>query len=247
MKKHILKPVHKQLFMNIYDITPTEPLWEVIDDKLEPKETWFKEDLIDSIRKEGFRYQLNVDPNGYIRNGNARYWVARMLLETEHDERFRFLPIQRHFATGFYHLPFKLEFAKDIVESSTKEEIQQMYDETMNKLTREMFSDFQKFKQLTIPSQTEFKEYTQNEGDPIFLTTHYERTTGDYVSFYTPHPDRPEEMMFICILEGHRSFAEAQKDERLKDHFDQVISKQPETFADFTHQQELLLAKREKK
>ena len=241
-----MKPVHKQLFMNIYDITPTEPLWEVIDDKQEPKETWFKEDLINSIRDEGFRYQLNVDPNGYIRNGNARYWIARMLLEKEHDERFRFLPIQRHFATGLYHLPFKLQFAKDIVESSTKEEIQQLYDKTMTDLTLEMFSNFQKTKQLTIPSQTEFKDYTQKDGDPIFLTTHYERTTGDYVSFYTPHPDRPEEMIFMCILEGHRSFDEARKDERLKDHFDKIVSEQPEVFANFAQKQAEMLAARDK-
>ena len=232
--------------MDIYDIIPTEPLWEVIDDKLPPAETWFKDELIDSIRKEGFRYSLNVDPNGLIRNGNARYWVARHLLEEENDQRFRYLPVQQNFVSGYYHVPFKLEFTKELIDKMTKEEKEKMYYETMSELTLNMFKEFQHTKQLLIPSKTEFEEYEQAEDDPIFLKTHYERTTGDYVSFYAPHPDRKEEMFFICILEGHRTFEQGASDPKLKEHFDKVIDNQPTINADFRKRQKELLDKRAK-
>ena len=111
------KEMDKQLFMNIYDMTPNEPLWEVIEDKIPPAETWDQQDLIDSIREEGFRHQINVDPDGCIRNGNARYWVARYLLEEENDERFRYLPVQRNYATGFYLDEFKLAMAPALYET----------------------------------------------------------------------------------------------------------------------------------
>lgn len=242
-----IKPKLKQLFMDIYDITPTEPLWEVIDDKLDPPETWFQDDLINSIREEGFRYSLNVDPNGLIRNGNARYWVARKLLEEENDERFRYLPVQQNFASGMYHVPFKLEFGKDFIETLSKEEKEKLYYDTMSKLTLNMFKDFQHTKQAVFPSKTEFIEYTQHDDDPIFLTTHYERTTGDYVSFYAPHPDRKEEMFFIIILEGHRTFEQATKDPRIKEHMEKVVANQPQVAKNFVKSQKLHLENRRNK
>jgi hypothetical protein len=231
--------------MDIYDIIPTEPLWEVIDDKLDPPETWYQDDLINSIREEGFRYSLNVDPNGLIRNGNARYWVARKLLEEENDQRFRYLPVQQNFVSGYYHVPFKLEFSKELVAAMTTEEKEKMYYDTMSDLTLKMFKEFQETKQLLIPSKTEFEEYEQAPDDPIFLTTHYDRTTGDYVSFYAPHPERQEEMFFICILEGHRTFDQGAKDPKLKEHFDKVIRDKPAVRADFLRRQREHLAKRE--
>jgi hypothetical protein len=237
---------NKQLFMNIYDIIPTEPWWDVIEDKHDPPETWYKEDLLNDIRENGFSYQLNVDPNGTIRNGNGRYWAARQLLEDEHDERFRYLPVQRNFATGLYHHPFKIEIADDIKKSAPADVIQKIYDESIQQLTLKMFTDFQMLKDKSLPVATQFEEYPIDPEDPVFLKTHWEHMTGDYVSLYCPHPQREHEMVFVLILEGHRSFQEAKDDIQLTEIMEKIEEERPGAIKEFHEKQSLLVRMKKK-
>ena len=109
----------RQLFMNIYDIKPTETFWEEVDDRnlyTEDARVWTKKEILDSIRRDGLKYQLNVDPQGNIKNGNVRYWACRYLLEIEQDERFRYLPVQRNYAAAQFHKFIDLTNTKGLAQ-----------------------------------------------------------------------------------------------------------------------------------
>jgi hypothetical protein len=65
----------RQLYMHINDIKPTETFWDEVDDRplyTEDARLWTKQEILDSIRRDGLKYQLNVDPQGNIKNGNIR-------------------------------------------------------------------------------------------------------------------------------------------------------------------------------
>ena len=214
------KPV--QLFMNIYDIKPHEPLWEFVQDKHDPPEDWDKEDLIKDIRKHGFKYQLNVDPDGNIRNGNARYWVARYLLEEEGDERFRYLPVQRNYAAGMYYQTFIGKIEKELLKPlqgeskrQTAKRIHQIGQELIDTVTLQIFKDFMNTKDPIIPCATEFEDYELDPDNPIFLKRHWEQSSGEYTSFVQRHP-KEDKLIFALILEGHRTFQELLEDERMR-------------------------------
>jgi hypothetical protein len=192
--------------MNIYDIKPTEPLWEVIEDNQEPKEIWFADDLKDSIRKEGFKYALNVSADGNIRNGNARYWCARQLLEEEEDQRFLYLPVEKGYAAGIYMKQFQIEMDKLPKEERTTETMNKIIDE----VTLEIFKHYMNIKSEVIPSETEFKDYEIDPDDPIFLKRHWEQSVGEYVSFVEKHP-KQDKYMFFLLFERTKSYEEALK------------------------------------
>lgn len=212
-----------QLFMNIYDIKPGEALWERIQDKHDPPEDWDKVDLINDIREHGMKYQLNIDPDGNIRNGNARYWVARMLLEEEGDERFRYLPVQRSFAAGMYNHMFKAEITNDLLQpapgetqAETNKRNREMCEKVIDQLTVGMFKDFMNTKDPIIPCADTFEDYEIDPENEVFLKRHWDQSSGEYTSFVIQHP-KEEKYVFALILEGHRSYEELLQDERLKD------------------------------
>ncbi len=205
-----------QLYMNIYDMKPHEPLWEVIEDKTDPPELWYKEDLINDIRENGFKNQINVDPDGNIRNGNARYWVARMLLEEENDMRFLYLPVHRGYAAGMHYQYFQMRIDPELKKQASKEVIKKIYDESVDKVTLEMFQKHMNIKEEVIPSKTEFIEYELDEDNHIFLKRHWEQSSGEYTSFIMQHP-KDDKQIFCLILEGHRSYEELLADDRMKD------------------------------
>lgn len=92
-----------QTYVHINSIIPTEPLWDVIDDDCPPKDCYTKEELYDSIKKDGLIYQLKVDKMGKVLNGNGRYWTARRLHE-EGVPGFEYLPVEVETMVGFFPL-----------------------------------------------------------------------------------------------------------------------------------------------
>lgn len=211
-----------QLFMNIYDIKPHEPLWERIIDKHDPPEDWDKVDLINDIRKHGMKYQLNVDPDGNIRNGNARYWIARQLLEEENDQRFLYLPVQRSYAAGMYNHMFKAEIDNSLIQpvlgesqAETNKRNREMCEKVIDQLTVGMFKEFMNIKDTIIPCADKFEHYEIDPENEVFLKRHWDQSSGEYTSFVIQHP-KEQKYVFALILEGHRSFKELLQDERLK-------------------------------
>lgn len=129
-----------QAFVNIYDLKPTETLWDFIEDKRSPgaPEGWSKEELEADIRKHGILFMLHIDSDGNIFNGNARYWIARKLLE-EGDTRFQYLPVEIREMTGTFVINFEekpsIPLAKGV-------------------LTQVLMTKY-----LVIPEETKFKDY----------------------------------------------------------------------------------------
>lgn len=98
-----------QTRVHINDITPTESYWEIVDDKHEPRSCYTKEELYESIKRDGIKYQLRIAPTGEIINGNMRYWTARRLF-LEGDRRFEYLPVEKIFFTGLMDADKYAEF-----------------------------------------------------------------------------------------------------------------------------------------
>ena len=100
-----------QTFVHINDLIPTENWWPDVDDQLEPREFFTREELLDDIRENGFKYMIKTDEHGSIFNGNMRYWTARFLYEQENDKRFEYLPVELNHLAGVYtwdkETPFK--------------------------------------------------------------------------------------------------------------------------------------------
>lgn len=71
-----------QLYAHIDDLTPTE---------LYLKEE--VEEIKESVRTEGIKEQLNVDPSGNIIKGHNRYYCARIL-------GLKYLPVRSDIASG---------------------------------------------------------------------------------------------------------------------------------------------------
>lgn len=188
------KPV--QVYMNIYDIHPAETFWDEVDDRKlykDDAQLWQKQELIDDIRKNGIKYQLNVDSHGNIKNGNMRYWVSRYLLEVEGDERFRFLPVQRNWAAGV--------FWKEVKFTTTKEYSEEQMHTVMNDIANQITTNWINLtRELTIRSNTDFPYV---ETDPINKrrTVHYwqvQRNTWN--RYYFPQPKNEDTMAFISTI-----------------------------------------------
>lgn len=252
-----------QLYMNIYDIKPHEPLWERITDKHDPPEDWDKVDLINSIRAEGFKYQLNVDPDGNIRNGNARYWVARYLLEEEGDERFRYLPVQRDYAAGMFNRIFNVAIEKKLLlqlEGETREQHNKRVQTDMLKVTDEItlniFKKFMNTKDKVIPSATTFEDYEIDPDNKVFLKRHWDQSSGEYTSLLQHHPKQEKKAspthevikyVFMLVLEGHRSFEELLADERMHPIVKDIKQNYKNNKEEWENKQLLARIKREKK
>jgi hypothetical protein len=88
-----------QAFVSIFSLIPTEPLWNEIKDERFPPEAWNKDDLYESIKKDGLKYQFRIDNTGKILDGNGRYWTCRRLV-LEGDTRFLIVPIEMDIFNG---------------------------------------------------------------------------------------------------------------------------------------------------
>lgn len=86
LQRPVLFP-YLQYYMHINDITPTEEYkLKYVGYFNDPDEEILKDHDMDCIRaflndieKNGFKYQLAIDMNGIIRDGNCRYWCGKVL------------------------------------------------------------------------------------------------------------------------------------------------------------------------
>ena len=184
-----------QLYMNIYDIIPTEPFWELLDDTFlyQDGRQWTKQELIDSIRKDGLHHQLNVDKEGYVKNGNMRYHCCKYLFEEEGDERFRFLPVQRNYATGL--------FCKEVFVQTEE----QLTLEEQNKIMERILTDISHYwveqvREDTIPSKTEFEEGTIDPHNDIFYEAHWATNKNDWALLSQPNPLNYKTIFLIGVM-----------------------------------------------
>jgi hypothetical protein len=114
-----------QTYVHINDIIPTEGYWPDVNDKVEPVSYYTKEQLYESIKKEGFIHQLKIGPGGRIINGNMRYWTARRLYE-EGDLRFQFLPVEYRFYSGFMPITAHLDKEQILGMQCVQEELMKL-------------------------------------------------------------------------------------------------------------------------
>ena len=211
----------KQLYMSIYDINPTESFWDKVDDRplyKEDAKLWLKEELIDDIRKNGLKYQLNVDPYGNIKNGNMRYWCARYLLEQEHDTRFLYLPVQRNYAAGAFYEEFlfvldkeknlfiatdvhgKFQIQIEVDKKFLKKVLQKLrqgkpdrYDKLVDDIGEEMMKAIHRhwvnqIRDLTIPSQKEFAVFEIDPIDEFRMKNFWDQQRNIWSLLFQPHP-----------------------------------------------------------
>ena len=78
-----------QLYAKLEDLRPTEFKDDVAS--IADYKEWY-----DSIKEEGIKNMLHVDSSGFIRDGNARYYIAKLL---GHE----YLPISWQFFTGLHY------------------------------------------------------------------------------------------------------------------------------------------------
>lgn len=94
MANHVVR----QIYMNIYDIIPTEGKWVkpcTYEECVDKEGYGLKEGIgifeyegwLEDIREHGIKYALSVHPDGHIADGNFRYWCARHLYEETGDEK----------------------------------------------------------------------------------------------------------------------------------------------------------------
>ena len=201
----------KQTYMCIYDINPTESFWDKVDDRQLYKEDaklWLKQELIDDIRANGLKYQLNVDPFGNIKNGNMRYWCARYLLENENDQRFLFLPVQRNFVAGAFYKEFQMVVKQqEGVPPPTKDEI----EEIGNKLAIDIHRQWvNQTRELTIPSADEFAIFKIDPIDEFRMKNFWDQQRNEWAVFLQPHPKHKKNM--VCFgISGEPSSVEILK------------------------------------
>lgn len=129
-----------QAVVNIYDLKPTETLWDMVEDErsADSQVGWTKEELEADIRKNGILFMLHVDSDGNIYNGNARYWIARKLL-LEGDLRFQYLPVEIREMTGTFVINFEEKPAISLAKGV---------------LTQVLMTKY-----LVIPQATKFQDY----------------------------------------------------------------------------------------
>lgn len=185
-----------QLFMNIYDIKPTESFWDKVDDRKLYKEDarlWQKQELIDNIREHGIKYQLNVDEEGNIKNGNMRYWVARYLLEEEHDQRFLYLPVQRNYASGAFYKEFGMVIKDPHV---TQEEIDKIGD----KIAIDIHDKWINYtRELTLPSREKFAVLEIDPIDEFRMKNFWDQQRNIWQVFLQPSPNNKKTMVCFGI------------------------------------------------
>ena len=190
----------KQVWMSIYDINPTESFWDKVDDRQLYKEDarlWLKQELIDDIRKNGLKYQLNVDRYGNVQNGNMRYWVARYLLEVEGDKRFLFLPVQRNYASGAFYEEFNFVVQQPATGPQvTQEEV----DKLGNKLTVDIHSRWvNQMRELTIPHKEAFDVFEVDPIDEFRMKNFWNQQRSVWSVFLQPHPRHKKQMVCFGI------------------------------------------------
>ena len=184
-----------QLYMCIYDIKPTESFWDTVDDtKLYTHDAklWTKEELIDDIRANGIKYQLNIDPEGNVKNGNMRYWCARYLLEKENDQRFLYLPVQRNYAAGAFYQEFQLRAPKNV----SQQQIDKIADELALSIHRQWVNQT---RELTIKSNTNFPITKIDPIDEFRLQHFWDVQRNVWALFIQPHPRHKNNTMCFGI------------------------------------------------
>jgi len=201
----------KQVYMNIYDINPTESFWDKVDDRnlyKEDAKLWHKQELIDDIRANGLKYQLNVDPYGNIKNGNMRYWVARYLLEEEDDTRFLFLPVQRNYASGAFYQEFQF-VVKDV--PGQPKISQDQIDEVGDKLAIDIHKQWvNQTRELTIASNDSFSTHEIDPIDEFRMKNFWDQQRNIWSVFLQPSPKTDKNM--VCFgISGEPSSVEVLK------------------------------------
>lgn len=108
------KPQIRQIFMDIYDVIPTEGKYvepcsyEECADKegfgLIPGVGIFEyTGWLEDIRQKGAIYSIRCHPDGHIADGNFRYWCYRHLWEETGDYKWRYIPVDIWFFNGNFH------------------------------------------------------------------------------------------------------------------------------------------------
>jgi hypothetical protein len=189
--------------MNIYDIRPCETFWEIIEQNAvgdTDQKVWFKQELIDDIREHGLKYALNVDEYGIICNGNCRYWAARYLLEEEDDQRFQYLPVQKHFAVGLFYrlLSIVLKGDPDVLD-------QPEIADHMLAIRTDLSKKIMNIKDKVIPSNTTWPHIEVDPEDEMFTMEHWDHNVHEYTSYLERHPDKPNMWSFFMIHEKSSS------------------------------------------
>ncbi len=185
-----------QVHMNIYDLIPTETLWEVIDDRKLYKDgkKWYKDDLINDIEKNGILHSLNVDPNGFIKNGNGRYWSGRYLLEKKHDERFRFLPVQRNYAAGAFVTEIMIRSPPGV--KRTPENVTKIMNDITSKIAKNWINYI---RDPIESSKTEFTDFEVDPEDHKFLLDHWKQNLNKWAILTNPNPSNKKTTFIIGI------------------------------------------------
>ena len=169
-----------QTYVNIYDIIPTEGFWEEVQDNLEPKEFWLRDELIENIAEQGLKYALKINKQGGIVNGNMRYWCMRHLLEKTGNLKYMFVPVELEIFHGLAHAICLGPLTNEIV----------------NEIIKDMINT----KRLVIPSKTEFEDYEQHPTDPKKLLN-YEKVRQTQYDLY---PFRKKGINHLTIIQVTR-------------------------------------------
>ena len=167
-----------QLYVNIYDLQPIEPFFDIDDTKPsgDGDRKWTKESLLEDIRKNGIKHQLKIDRFGNILNGNGRYHAA-VILFLEGDERFRYLPVELVRVAGVVYIEF------DFQPSHTEAGI------TLAKII--------KGKHDVVPSKTEFEDYAICKEHPKAYQRGIDRGDDNWKLFNYKYQDKWITIAFI--------------------------------------------------
>lgn len=158
-----------QNYVHIYDLKPTEPLFDIVNDKRSPndEQTWTIEELEADIRKNGILLMIQIDSEGNILNGNGRYHIA-MKLFLEGDMRFEYIAVELARMSGKFVINFE--------------------DEPTAKLAAEVFSKVLMVHYEVIPSETKFQEYPIDKINPRQLDRHKYVTDYSWETFKLKTP-----------------------------------------------------------
>jgi len=182
--------------MHIYDIKPTETFWDEVDDRnlyKEDAKLWSKKELIDDIRKNGLKYQLNVDSEGNIKNGNMRYWCMRYLFEVENDKRFEYPPVQRNWAAGC----FWKEISFTTKHNYNMEQMHTICDDMGQQITEHWINQT---RDLVIPHAETFPNIVTDPINNRRTENYWAVQRSMWARYYFPQPKKEDTMTFMATI-----------------------------------------------
>ena len=172
-----------QTYAHIRDLTPYEAIFDVLTldgDKLNAEDEECRytfEELVDDIREKGIKYRLKINPEGYVVNGNMRYWAARYLYLEENDSRFEYVPIEME-----YHSGVLVHRGKNQV---TNAEIHAIFGKLIN------------LKEETISPKGEWSNYEHDTEDLRKLTTRYDMPPPEWDMFKLTNKFKEHIILFV--------------------------------------------------